>query len=153
MEYEATVEVFVDSLHAWVEKVNLAASGDFYLLGHSFGGYIAAEYAFRHPEKITKIILMSPIGVAIPPRTAATAPENYSCLASTGFNWARNTWDSGTFSPFDLGRVLGRFAVKPLITRSIQRRMHLEREAEQEALANYIHQLLVRKKSSEIAIT
>ena len=96
---------------------------------------------------------MSPIGVAIPPRTAANAPENYGCLATAGFNWMRNTWDSGSFSPFDPGRVLGRFAVRPIIRWSIQRRMHLPREAEKEALGNYIHQLLVRKKSSEIAIT
>ena len=67
MDYEATVDFFIDSLHAWAEKVMLTASGEYYLLGHSFGGYIAAEYALRHPEKISKVILMSPIGVNIPP--------------------------------------------------------------------------------------
>lgn len=42
MDYESTVDYFVDSLHAWAEKTNIAASGQYYLLGHSFGGYIAA---------------------------------------------------------------------------------------------------------------
>ena len=33
------------------------------IIGHSFGGYIACKYALRHPEKVQKLILLSPAGI------------------------------------------------------------------------------------------
>ncbi|KAK9326903.1 Alpha/Beta hydrolase protein [Lipomyces starkeyi] len=35
----------------------------FTLMAHSMGGYIAVAYALRHPERIKKLILVSPAGV------------------------------------------------------------------------------------------
>ena len=37
------------------------------LLGHSLGGMIAAAYALRYPELVSKVILVSPVGVPAPP--------------------------------------------------------------------------------------
>lgn len=34
-------------------------SADFYLLGHSFGGALAAKFAIKHPQKIKKLFLVS----------------------------------------------------------------------------------------------
>lgn len=34
-------------------------SGDFYLLGHSFGGALAAKFAIKHPQKVRKLFLVS----------------------------------------------------------------------------------------------
>jgi len=36
----------------------------FNLLGHSFGAYVAANFAEKYPEKVTKLILADPWGVA-----------------------------------------------------------------------------------------
>ena len=36
---------------------------DFYLLGHSFGGYIASNYALKYYQNLKKLILLSPIGI------------------------------------------------------------------------------------------
>ncbi|KAI5958334.1 hypothetical protein KGF57_002690 [Candida theae] len=33
------------------------------LIGHSFGGYWSASYALLHPEKVTNLILLSPVGL------------------------------------------------------------------------------------------
>jgi len=33
------------------------------LCGHSFGGYIATVFALRYPENISKLLLLSPVGV------------------------------------------------------------------------------------------
>jgi cardiolipin-specific phospholipase len=34
----------------------------FYLVGHSFGGYISILYASKYPEKIIHLHLVSPLG-------------------------------------------------------------------------------------------
>jgi pimeloyl-ACP methyl ester carboxylesterase len=41
--------------------------GSFYLAGHSFGGYIAGNYAVKYPQYIKKLLLISPIGIRVPP--------------------------------------------------------------------------------------
>ena len=139
MDYDSTVEFFVDSLHAWAEKVQLTAQGDYYLLGHSFGGYIAAEYAMKHPENITKLIMMSPIGMPRPPDSSRLPREDYGFLARVGHDWFIDQWDGGNFSIFDVGRIVGGAIAKPIIHGSINRRMNLPDENEKAALANYIH--------------
>lgn len=36
---------------------------NFILCGHSFGGYIAGNYALKYQKNIRKLIMLSPIGV------------------------------------------------------------------------------------------
>jgi pimeloyl-ACP methyl ester carboxylesterase len=35
----------------------------FILAGHSYGGYIAGNYALKYPSNIKKILFLSPIGI------------------------------------------------------------------------------------------
>jgi pimeloyl-ACP methyl ester carboxylesterase len=37
---------------------------DFHLLGHSFGGFLVTSYALKYPERIKKLILAAPVGIA-----------------------------------------------------------------------------------------
>lgn len=43
------------------------AESEFVLLGHSLGGYLSALFAMKFPEKIKKVILLSPVGLASKP--------------------------------------------------------------------------------------
>jgi len=36
---------------------------DFYLAGHSFGGYMMGNYATQYPYHIKKLLLISPVGL------------------------------------------------------------------------------------------
>lgn len=60
----------IDNYVEWVRKYvkkNLVTSGElvepFFLLGHSFGGSVAAKYALRYPEKVEKLFLAASAGV------------------------------------------------------------------------------------------
>lgn len=46
---EKAVLYFTDSLQAVLDKLKINQS-PFYMLGHSFGGMIAGEYALQHPN-------------------------------------------------------------------------------------------------------
>ncbi|AOW06407.1 Alpha/Beta hydrolase protein [Yarrowia lipolytica] len=61
--YPAVIEsenYFIDAIEDWrqVRKIE-----KFTLMGHSMGGYLAAAYAFKYPERVEKLILVSPVGV------------------------------------------------------------------------------------------
>ncbi|GAB2267720.1 hypothetical protein Dimus_002702 [Dionaea muscipula] len=56
---EETEAWFIDSFEEWRKAKNLS---DFILLGHSFGGYVAAKYALKHPEHVKHLILVGPAG-------------------------------------------------------------------------------------------
>ncbi|KAF6169468.1 hypothetical protein GIB67_004749 [Kingdonia uniflora] len=56
---EETEAWFIDSFEEWRKAKNLSK---FILLGHSFGGYVAAKYALKHPEHVSHLILVGSAG-------------------------------------------------------------------------------------------
>ncbi|KAL6076320.1 Alpha/beta hydrolase domain-containing protein 4 [Balamuthia mandrillaris] len=59
-------DYFLDSFEEWREQVQLDR---FCLLGHSFGGYLSACYALKHPDQVEKLILADPWGIPKRPTT------------------------------------------------------------------------------------
>lgn len=51
---------FIDSIEEWRQKRGI---DKFTLMAHSMGGYVGVAYALRYPERIKKLILVSPAGV------------------------------------------------------------------------------------------
>lgn len=63
---------FVDALEEWREKQGLQRVT---LVGHSLGAYLATAYALRHPDRVAKLVLLSPAGVLGAPESADPARE------------------------------------------------------------------------------
>lgn len=39
---------------------------NFFLAGHSYGGYIVGNYALKYSHHIKKLLLISPVGIRVP---------------------------------------------------------------------------------------
>lgn len=51
---------FIDSLESWRKKKEIEK---FTLIGHSLGGYLSSCYAIKYPERVSKLVLLSPVGL------------------------------------------------------------------------------------------
>ena len=58
---EESIDYFVEYLERW--RKEMGDLDDFYLAGHSYGGYLVGNYASKYPERIKKLLLLSPLGV------------------------------------------------------------------------------------------
>ncbi|KAI8384757.1 Alpha/Beta hydrolase protein [Radiomyces spectabilis] len=67
---ERTEDHFVESLEQWRSQVGIEKMT---LCGHSMGGYFATCYALKYPDRVRKLILVSPAG--IPERPPELGPD------------------------------------------------------------------------------
>ena len=60
-----TAQESVDYMAGYIEKWRIASGNwtDFYLVGHSFGGYLSGLYATKYPQHVKKLVMVSPIGI------------------------------------------------------------------------------------------
>lgn len=55
-----SINYYIDSMEEW-RKINKIDK--FQLIGHSFGGYMAYQYAKKYPNVVDKLCLVSPLGM------------------------------------------------------------------------------------------
>ncbi|KAF9534366.1 Alpha/Beta hydrolase protein [Crepidotus variabilis] len=61
---EEAERFFVDSLEEWRIKMGLERMT---LIGHSLGAYLSVAYSLKYPERVHKLVLLSPAGVTRAP--------------------------------------------------------------------------------------
>lgn len=69
--YEAE-SFFVESLEEWRERAGLEKMT---LIGHSLGAYFSTVYALRYPERVHRLVLLSPAGVPRDPNNTVPSRE------------------------------------------------------------------------------
>ncbi|KAJ3762925.1 alpha/beta-hydrolase [Lentinula raphanica] len=63
---------FIDSLEDWRQKMHLEKMT---LIGHSLGAYFSVVYALKFPQRVERLILLSPAGVPRGPDNTVPASE------------------------------------------------------------------------------
>jgi cardiolipin-specific phospholipase len=63
---------FVESLEEWRERAGVEKMT---LIGHSLGAYFSAVYALRYPQRVHKLVLLSPAGVPRDPNNTVLSRE------------------------------------------------------------------------------
>ncbi|KAJ1693210.1 hypothetical protein LUZ63_009908 [Rhynchospora breviuscula] len=145
---EETEAWFIDSFEEWRKAKNLS---NFVLLGHSFGGYVAAKYALKHPEHIQHLILVGPAGFT------SETDQSSEWVAKFRATWKgmifNHLWESG-FTPQKIVRGLGPWG-PDLVRRYTSARFgshstgDVLSEEESALFTDYIYHTLAAKGSGE----
>lgn len=135
------------------------AISQFYLTGHSFGGYVVGNYAVKYHQYIKKLLLLSPIGVR------ELTPEEIKAGSADWENrfkgrkgppkWARMIAKAGwgkKVSPFGLARFAGKKTALKYISRYVENRQKVETDNQREAVTNYMYQIFMRPGTTEYAL-
>ncbi|CAA2974337.1 probable 1-acylglycerol-3-phosphate O-acyltransferase [Olea europaea var. sylvestris] len=148
---EETEAWFIDSFEEWRKAKNLS---NFILLGHSFGGYVAAKYALKYPEHIQHLILVGPAGFS---SETEHMSEQLTRFRST---WkgaiANHLWESN-FTPQKIIRGLGPFG-PDLVRKYTSARFgarsqgHVLTEEESRLLTDYVYHTLAAKSSGDLCL-
>ncbi|XVF63753.1 hypothetical protein PTKIN_Ptkin09bG0111800 [Pterospermum kingtungense] len=149
---EETEAWFIDSFEEWRKAKNLS---NFILLGHSFGGYVAAKYALKHPEHVQHLILVGPAGVS------SESDGRSEWLTRFRATWRGailyHLWESN-FTPQTLVRGLGPWGpnlVEKYTTARFSPRYSAENvlaEEESRLLTEYVYHTLAAKASGELCL-
>uniref|UniRef100_A0A5B7BRD7 1-acylglycerol-3-phosphate O-acyltransferase n=1 Tax=Davidia involucrata TaxID=16924 RepID=A0A5B7BRD7_DAVIN len=148
---EETEAWFIDSFEEWRKTKNLS---NFILLGHSFGGYVAAKYALKHPEHIKHLILVGPAGFS--PESEAKSEFFTQFRASWKGAVLNHLWESN-LTPQKLIRGFGPFG-PDLVRRYTSARFvtystgDTLAEEESRLLTDYTYHTLAAKSSGDLCL-
>ena len=108
---------YVQSLHRFQTALKL---DQVVILGHSFGGMIAAAYALRYPQLVSSLILVSPVGIPDPPELQQFRGPSGLYRFRNVFRWM---WESGLnpSSFLHFAGPIGPTAVRFIISRRFGR--------------------------------
>lgn len=148
---EETEAWFIDSFEEWRKAKNLS---NFILLGHSFGGYIAAKYSLKHPEHVKHLILVGSAGF-----TSETEHKS-EFLTKFRATWkgslVNHLWESN-FTPQKIIRGLGPLG-PDMVRRYTSARFGSNStgttltEEESTLLTDYVYHTLAAKASGELCL-
>jgi pimeloyl-ACP methyl ester carboxylesterase len=143
-EYE---DYFIEGIDAAIKYHNL---DKFVLVAHSMGAYYSSLYATKYPEKISRLVLLSPAGFS----KVNEAKLNEFMAFINGMKWpfrsiykkAMNTIIAGN-SPFTLFRKFGVFTFAVLKT--YKKYIQLPNKAESNDYIKMLYYINVQKECSD----
>lgn len=137
-------DFFTESLEKWRIKNNIQKMT---LLGHSLGGYLSTCYALKYPDRVSKLILVSPVGVGKPAEGLLPGEIRPGRKLPT---WAVNAWQAN-ITPQWIIRLSGPFG-RNLVQRYTSRRFAYLDEAEAKDFHDYLYHICAQCGSGEYAL-
>merc|ERR1712093_738749 len=133
---------FLESFESWRKEMGL---DQFILIGHSLGGYLSTVYALRYPERVNKLILVSPVGIPRKPDEGWDGKKKPLFIKVARKFWEWNfTWQ---------GIVRAAGPKGPDLMAKIARKRFPKEEPETvERMATYLYQTTALKGSGEYAL-
>lgn len=110
--------------------------------------YIGAQFAFKHPELVTKLILASPVGIPIPPRAQAVKRNEMPI----GTRMLDSLWNCN-FTPQTILRIMGPRG--PQVCKSVikGRFSNIAWSAEEiDIISDYFYHITCARASGEYAL-
>ncbi|XP_078440141.1 alpha/beta-Hydrolases superfamily protein [Wolffia australiana] len=147
---EETEAWFIDSFEEWRKAKKLS---NFILLGHSFGGYVAAKYALKHPEHVQHLVLVGPAGFTSEESSSERLTKFRATWKGAIFN---HLWESN-FTPQKVLRGLGPWG-PGLVRKYTSARFgsystgQVLNEEESKLLTDYVYHTLAAKASGELCL-
>jgi len=142
-------DFFLEALELFIQTKELE---QFNLAGHSFGGYIAACLALRNPQKIQRLLLLSPVGIPKKPveydyiRTLNSKDWKFRWVMKfLVFFWTKN------ITPLALLRKSGPFSKKLMKLYSKRKLLGLSPE-EMQVVEDYLEQINLMPGSGDLAL-
>lgn len=99
---EAAESYFLASLEQWREKMQI---DKMVLVGHSLGGYLSVAYALRYPERVERLVLVSPVGIPEGSWQPAAASERLAESEAESDDAASDHSDSSGKAPMPPRRL------------------------------------------------
>lgn len=136
---ETAEAFFVESLESWrstnkIEKMNLA--------GHSMGGYLSVAYCEKYPERVDRLLLLSPAGIpeeTIEKRDARRAQFLTSTPRRVVYGFFAGLWDKG-YTPGSIMRAITESQGRTLVEGYVRNRLPaIQDPEEREVLAEYMY--------------
>lgn len=150
---------FVDALEEWRRGMGLER---FILVGHSIGGYLSAQYALRHPERVEKLVLVGPAGVPLRPAgwEDGMRERMRERVNITSYSWRAallwlmpRLWEAG-ITHGSVVRLLGPLGKS--LTEGYSARRFVQGEgfsdAQRDSFGHYMYQITAARGSGEFAL-
>ncbi|CAB9524549.1 acylglycerol-3-phosphate O-acyltransferase [Seminavis robusta] len=136
-EIFATEEFFVESLEAWRKANNIPKM---ILAGHSMGGYMGIAYCEKYPQRVERLILLSPVGV--PEEDEAVIQRRQAQRQSSWRYWALSEVAYFIFQYSSAGSVFRKMPAswgENMVLTYVQKRMpSISDPQEQQAIAEFL---------------
>ena len=115
---------------------------EFYMVAHSLGGHIGGNYAFKYPQYVKKLFLLSPVGLRVSPEdeeihTYGAANDGYCDVPIFDPVSGKMIFDWFHITPFHLHRFFGPGMSKDYLDHCSKRDFKDKSLEEQEAVKNY----------------
>ncbi|EAR91168.1 alpha/beta fold hydrolase (macronuclear) [Tetrahymena thermophila SB210] len=147
------INFFVNSIEQWRKVLGIQ---QFRIAGHSFGGYMAANYTVKYPSQVIETYLLSPMaGTKVTPENDLQSEERFQefvnkqpFLRKWAMKYMRCQAENQKMTP---GKLLKKWFIPGnyLLKRAVQSRLKISDKTEAELWKNFLKNIFKLPQSTE----